>query len=205
MNPKKPNSAIRKVARIRLRNKNEITAYIPGIGYNSLQKYSAVLIRGGRVKDLPGVKYHIIRNKFDLVPVLVEKVLDQNMELEKNNIFTLNNFKFFLKKNIFSFFLKNGKISLIEFNFTKLLKKMKKKTIQKPFFYIWKNFFIFSVIMKLIKIKTIPRKNKYYIKNLNLNNMLKNSIKMLMLNKKNFKLFYYRLNNLKIKKKNILK
>jgi len=73
MNPKKPNSAVRKVARIRLRNKNEITGYIPGIGYNSLQKYSAVLVRGGRVKDLPGVKYHIIRNKLDLVPLYGRK------------------------------------------------------------------------------------------------------------------------------------
>lgn len=64
MTPKKPNSAIRKVARIRLSNKKEITAYIPGIGHN-LAEHSIVLVRGGRVKDLPGVKYHIVRGKLD--------------------------------------------------------------------------------------------------------------------------------------------
>ena len=62
--PKKPNSALRKVARVRLTNGIEVTAYIPGVGHN-LQEHSAVLIRGGRVKDLPGVKYHIIRGKYD--------------------------------------------------------------------------------------------------------------------------------------------
>ncbi|HEY4524724.1 MAG TPA: 30S ribosomal protein S12 [Candidatus Paceibacterota bacterium] len=62
--PKKPNSAIRKIARVRLSNGMEVTAYIPGIGHN-LQEHSMVLIRGGRVKDLPGVRYHIIRGKFD--------------------------------------------------------------------------------------------------------------------------------------------
>jgi len=62
--PKKPNSALRKVARVRLTNKIEVTAYIPGEGHN-LQEHSSVLIRGGRVKDLPGVRYHIIRNKLD--------------------------------------------------------------------------------------------------------------------------------------------
>lgn len=64
MTPKKPNSAIRKIARVRLSNKKEVTAYIPGIGHN-LAEHSIVLIRGGRVKDLPGVKYHIIRGKLD--------------------------------------------------------------------------------------------------------------------------------------------
>jgi small subunit ribosomal protein S12 len=64
MTPKKPNSALRKVARVRLSNKQEVTAYIPGIGHN-LAEHSIVLIRGGRVKDLPGVKYHIVRGKFD--------------------------------------------------------------------------------------------------------------------------------------------
>ena len=59
--PKKPNSALRKVARVRLTNGIEVTAYIPGIGHN-LQEHSVVLIRGGRVKDLPGVRYHILRN-----------------------------------------------------------------------------------------------------------------------------------------------
>ncbi len=62
--PKKPNSAIRKVARVRLSNGYEVTAYIPGIGHN-LQEHSVVLVRGGRVKDLPGVRYHIIRGALD--------------------------------------------------------------------------------------------------------------------------------------------
>jgi small subunit ribosomal protein S12 len=62
--PKKPNSALRKVARVRLSNQIEVTAYIPGIGHN-LQEHSVVLIRGGRVKDLPGVRYHIIRGTLD--------------------------------------------------------------------------------------------------------------------------------------------
>ncbi len=62
--PKKPNSAIRKIARVRLTNGMEVTAYIPGIGHN-LQEHSVVMIRGGRVKDLPGVRYHIVRGKFD--------------------------------------------------------------------------------------------------------------------------------------------
>ena len=68
MTPKKPNSALRKVARVRLSNKKEITAYIPGIGH-SLAEHSIVLVRGGRVKDLPGVKYHIIRGKLDAAGV----------------------------------------------------------------------------------------------------------------------------------------
>ncbi|MCI9468531.1 MAG: 30S ribosomal protein S12 [Oscillospiraceae bacterium] len=62
--PKKPNSALRKIARVRLTNGYEVTAYIPGIGHN-LQEHSVVLIRGGRVKDLPGVRYHIIRGTLD--------------------------------------------------------------------------------------------------------------------------------------------
>lgn len=64
MTPKKPNSALRKFARVRLSNLIEVTAYIPGIGHN-LQEHSVVLIRGGRVKDLPGVRYHIIRGTLD--------------------------------------------------------------------------------------------------------------------------------------------
>lgn len=63
--PKKPNSALRKVARVRLSNKREVTAYIPGEGHN-LQEHSVVLVRGGRVKDLPGIKYTIVRGIFDL-------------------------------------------------------------------------------------------------------------------------------------------
>lgn len=68
MTPKKPNSALRKVARVRLSNKQEVTAYIPGIGHN-LAEHSIVLVRGGRVKDLPGVKYNIIRGKGDTAGV----------------------------------------------------------------------------------------------------------------------------------------
>lgn len=66
--PKKPNSALRKVARVRLTNGIEVTAYIPGIGHN-LQEHSSVLIRGGRVKDLPGVRYHIIRGTLETLGV----------------------------------------------------------------------------------------------------------------------------------------
>ncbi|MDX5080579.1 30S ribosomal protein S12 [Lactobacillus paragasseri] len=68
MTPKKPNSALRKYARVRLSNLIEVTAYIPGIGHN-LQEHSVVLIRGGRVKDLPGVRYHIIRGALDTAGV----------------------------------------------------------------------------------------------------------------------------------------
>ena len=66
--PKKPNSALRKVARVRLTNGMEVTAYIPGVGHN-LQEHSVVLIRGGRIKDLPGVRYHIVRGILDSVGV----------------------------------------------------------------------------------------------------------------------------------------
>ena len=66
--PKKPNSALRKVARVRLTNQIEVTSYIPGVGHN-LQEHSVVMIRGGRVKDLPGVRYHIIRGTLDAVGV----------------------------------------------------------------------------------------------------------------------------------------
>lgn len=66
--PKKPNSALRKIARVRLTNGYEVTAYIPGVGHN-LQEHSVVLIRGGRVKDLPGVRYHIIRGALDAAGV----------------------------------------------------------------------------------------------------------------------------------------
>ena len=66
--PKKPNSALRKVARVRLTNGMEVTSYIPGVGHN-LQEHSIVLVRGGRVKDLPGVRYHLIRGALDAVGV----------------------------------------------------------------------------------------------------------------------------------------
>jgi small subunit ribosomal protein S12 len=68
MTPKKPNSALRKIARVRLSNQMEVTAYIPGIGHN-LQEHSVVLVRGGKVKDLPSVKYHIIRGTLDAAGV----------------------------------------------------------------------------------------------------------------------------------------
>jgi len=70
--PKKPNSALRKIARVRLTNGMEVTAYIPGIGHN-LQEHSVVLIRGGRVKDLPGVRYHIVRGSLDTAGVAKRK------------------------------------------------------------------------------------------------------------------------------------
>ena len=68
MTPKKPNSALRKIARVRLSNQQEVTAYIPGIGHN-LQEHSVVLVRGGKVRDLPSVKYHIIRGTLDAAGV----------------------------------------------------------------------------------------------------------------------------------------
>lgn len=68
MTPKKPNSALRKIARVRLTNGMEVTAYIPGMGHN-LQEHSVVTIRGGRVKDLPGIRYHIIRGRLDTAGV----------------------------------------------------------------------------------------------------------------------------------------
>jgi small subunit ribosomal protein S12 len=68
MTPKKPNSALRKIARVRLSNGKEVTAYIPGEGHN-LQEHSIVLVRGGRVRDLPGVRYHVIRGTLDTAGV----------------------------------------------------------------------------------------------------------------------------------------
>jgi small subunit ribosomal protein S12 len=70
--PKKPNSALRKIARVRLTNQMEVTAYIPGVGHN-LQEHSVVMIRGGRVKDLPGVRYHIVRGALDAAGVTNRK------------------------------------------------------------------------------------------------------------------------------------
>ena len=72
MTPRKPNSALRKVARVRLSNKQEVTAYIPGIGHE-LSEHAIVLVRGGKVADLPGVKYHIVRGKFDATGVVNRK------------------------------------------------------------------------------------------------------------------------------------
>jgi len=75
--PKKPNSALRKIARVRLTNSTEVTAYIPGEGHN-IQEHSVVLVRGGRVKDLPGVRYHIVRGTLD-----VEGVVDRKQQRSK--------------------------------------------------------------------------------------------------------------------------
>ena len=77
MTPKKPNSALRKVARVRLTNGREVNAYIPGVGHN-LQEHSVVLVRGGRVKDLPGVRYHIVRGTLD-----TQGVADRNQSRSK--------------------------------------------------------------------------------------------------------------------------
>ncbi len=72
MTPKKPNSALRKIARVRLSNSIEVTAYIPGVGHN-LQEHSVVLVRGGRVKDLPGTRYHVVRGTLDTAGVADRK------------------------------------------------------------------------------------------------------------------------------------
>lgn len=83
--PKKPNSALRKLAKIRLTNSLDVIAYIPGEGHN-LQEHSMVLIRGGRVKDLPGVKYRVIRGKLDLQGVLKRKTSRSKYGTKKNKI-----------------------------------------------------------------------------------------------------------------------
>ncbi len=81
--PKKPNSALRKVARVRLTNGFEVTSYIPGVGHN-LQEHSVVLIRGGRVKDLPGVRYHIVRGSLDATGVQDRKQSRSKYGAKKN-------------------------------------------------------------------------------------------------------------------------
>ena len=80
--PKKPNSAIRKVTKLRLTNQLRVISYIPGEGHN-LQEYSTVLIRGGRVKDLPGVKYHLIRGVYDFQPLLKRKTSRSKFGVKK--------------------------------------------------------------------------------------------------------------------------
>lgn len=82
--PKKPNSALRKLVKLKLTNNKKVYAYIPGIGHN-LQEYSTVLMKGGRVKDLPGVKYKLIRNKFDLAGVYHRKSARSKYGVKKNN------------------------------------------------------------------------------------------------------------------------
>lgn len=81
--PKKPNSALRKVAKIKLTNKKTIIGYIPGIGHK-LQEHSIVLVRGGRVPDLPGVKYHLVRGKYDLQGLLTRKTSRSKYGTKKN-------------------------------------------------------------------------------------------------------------------------
>ena len=80
--PKKPNSALRKVARVRLTNDVELTAYIPGVGHN-VQEHSIVLVRGGRVKDLPGVRYHIVRGTLDVAGVADRKKITLKVRCKK--------------------------------------------------------------------------------------------------------------------------
>lgn len=87
MTPKKPNSALRKVARVRLSNKQEVTAYIPGIGHE-LAEHAIVLVRGGRVKDLPGVKYHLVRGKYDTTGVVGRKKARSRYGTKKSGITT---------------------------------------------------------------------------------------------------------------------
>ena len=84
MTPKKPNSALRKIARVRLSNQMEVTAYIPGIGHN-LQEHSVVLVRGGRVKDLPGVRYKIVRGSLDTQGVKNRKQARSRYGAKKGN------------------------------------------------------------------------------------------------------------------------
>lgn len=85
MTPKKPNSALRKVARVRLSNKQEVTAYIQGEGHE-LAEHAIVLVRGGRVKDLPGVKYHIVRGKFDTTGVVGRKTSRSRYGTKKGGV-----------------------------------------------------------------------------------------------------------------------
>ena len=87
MTPKKPNSALRKVARVRLSNKQEVTAYIPGEGHE-LAEHSVVMVRGGRVKDLPGVKYHIVRGVYDTTGVVGRKTSRSRYGTKKGAVAT---------------------------------------------------------------------------------------------------------------------
>ncbi len=87
MTPKKPHSALRKVVRVRLSNRQEVTAYIPGIGHE-LAEHSIIMIRGGRVKDLPGVKYHVIRGKYDTTGVVGRKKACSKYGTKKDGLTT---------------------------------------------------------------------------------------------------------------------
>ena len=116
--PKKPNSALRKIAKLKLTNKKIIYAYIPGEGHN-LQEYSTVLVRGGRVKDLPGVKYHIIRGKFDLLGLKDRKTSKSKYGTKNLKKIVINNLQLNGKKHLNENFLK--------FSFKKISKTNKKK------------------------------------------------------------------------------
>jgi small subunit ribosomal protein S12 len=83
--PKKPNSALRKLARLKLTNERKVMSYIPGEGHN-LQEYSTVIMRGGRVKDLPGIKYHLIRGKLDLLGLKTRKTSRSKYGAKKSNL-----------------------------------------------------------------------------------------------------------------------
>jgi small subunit ribosomal protein S12 len=84
--PKKPNSALRKIAKVRLSNKKRVYAYIPGIGHN-LKEYASILMRGGRVKDIPGLKYHLVRGKLDFLGLSTRKTSRSKYGTKKKKIF----------------------------------------------------------------------------------------------------------------------
>merc|ERR1712173_525145 len=122
--PKKPNSAIRKLAKLRLSNNLRINAYIPGEGH-SLQEYSSVLIRGGRVKDLPGIKYHIVRGKLDLKGLPNRKTSRSKYGTKKKNYIE----HFDSTKNIFiNLLIKNGKKKTSEKIFANTFKVLQKSS-----------------------------------------------------------------------------
>nr|YP_009350047.1 30S ribosomal protein S12/S7 [Spongospora subterranea]AIK19918.1 30S ribosomal protein S12/S7 [Spongospora subterranea] len=129
MTPKKPNSALRKVARIRLANNTKITAHIPGEGHN-LQEYSIVLIRGGRARDLPSVRYKVIRGKYDLEPVRNRKTRRSKYGIKKTN----NNYLYnsILIKKFINNLAKKGNTQKIETALFCSLKHLKFKISLNP-------------------------------------------------------------------------
>ncbi|KAH6777213.1 ribosomal protein S7, partial [Perilla frutescens var. frutescens] len=142
--PKKPNSALRKVARVRLTSGFEITAYIPGIGHNS-QEHSSVLVRGGRVKDLPGVRYHIVRGTLDAVGVkdrqqgrsntyriLRKAVFDESRTAEEKTAKSDPIYRNRLVNMLVNRILKHGKKSLAYQIIYRAMKKIQQKTETNP-------------------------------------------------------------------------
>jgi small subunit ribosomal protein S12 len=125
--PRKPNSAIRKVARVNLTNRQVVTGYIPGIGH-SLQEHSVVLLRGGRVKDLPGVKYHLVRNKYDLYGVQKRKTSRSKYGTKKNKFILFNPFFKSLNKAL----TKKGKITTTETLYNNIKIQLKKISRRNP-------------------------------------------------------------------------